>query len=134
MKYKKGYKFQLAEEARILTHIYPSEIIMGDYYTLQTDGVLTLAKGYAWDGASFIFCINSPYTLKATALHDALYQMIRDGAEIDRNVADEEFRYLMIKNCPYPAPLAKLRANAWYYAVKIFGKLALKDKNKILES
>jgi len=79
IKYKQGYKYQLAENYTIATDIFPPELITDDgFITLQPDGTLTIHKGYAWDGPSGP-TIDGPSFMRGSLVHDALYQLMRGG-------------------------------------------------------
>ena len=65
------------------------------YY--EFDGhILTVRKGYAWDGASGP-TIDTDNTIKASLIHDVLYQAIREGVLPPRyrRKADYEFRCIL---------------------------------------
>ena len=76
-KYSSGYKYQLKSNVVIQTPLLPGtpRFIQG-YVFLDTDGVLMIYRGYAWDG-----CTNAPDTdsnMLAGLVHDALYQMMQE--------------------------------------------------------
>lgn len=73
--YKEGYKYVLAEDFKFGTDLIGYEVIT-DYIDLQPNGVLTIRKGYAWDGASGP-TIDTPSTYRGSLVHDALYQLMR---------------------------------------------------------
>ena len=50
--YKKGYKYQLANEYSALIPIKPIEDIDTNYIDLSVSGFLVIKNGYAWDGPS----------------------------------------------------------------------------------
>ena len=88
-----------------------------EYIQLWDDGRLILAKGYAWDGPSGP-TIDTADSMRASAGHDALYQLISLRAiPADlRVVADRDLRRWCIEDGMTP-----LRAEAWYHAVRAFG-------------
>lgn len=88
-----------------------------EYIQLWDDGRLILAKGYAWDGPSGP-TIDTADSLRASAGHDALYQLIRLGAiPADmRIIADRDLRRWCIED-----GMPAIRAEAWYHAVRAFG-------------
>ena len=93
MQYKKGYKYQLAETMRFKTDIKAD--INTDFIALDNRGYITILKGYAWDGASVI--VDRKTNMRASLVHDALYQLMREG-EIDFRLwrdADLEFDKLL---------------------------------------
>ena len=77
MKYKKGYKYQLVKPLETMTPI-KGRVIDDDYIHLNIMGILTLRKGYASDGASFI-AIDTKTIMRAAFIHDSLYESIRKG-------------------------------------------------------
>jgi len=77
MKYKEGFKYQLAEnEIFINIGIKPSTSIHTEFISLFTDGRLIVMAGYAWDGPSGP-TYDSKNSLRASLAHDALYQLMR---------------------------------------------------------
>ena len=77
IKYKSGYKYQLVKTFDITTAIIWYDIST-DYIILDDKGVLTILKGYAWDGPSGP-TYDSKNSLRASLVHDSLYQCIRLG-------------------------------------------------------
>ena len=77
IKYKSGYKYQLVKTFAIPTAIIWYDIST-DYIILDDKGVLTILKGYAWDGPSGP-TYDSKNSLRASLVHDSLYQCIRLG-------------------------------------------------------
>jgi hypothetical protein len=76
--FKKGYKYQLAQDFMGQTKIFPPEPIDHEFIYLTTNGVLILKKGYAWDGCSGP-TIDDNTNMIAGAKHDACYQLMRAG-------------------------------------------------------
>jgi hypothetical protein len=76
MKYEilKGWKYRLVEPVVRRTEIV-GNFINTDYIYLAEDGRLTLKTGYAWDGATGV--PDTPEIMEASAIHDALYQLMR---------------------------------------------------------
>lgn len=119
----KSYRFQVAEETTIeLIHQFPN--IEFDWFTIK-DNKITIQKGYAWDGASGP-TIDTKNTIKASLIHDCLYQAMRLGLldKSCRKAADKELRDQMKANKVW-----KLRANIWYIAVRLFAALSAKKGN-----
>ena len=75
--YRAGYKYQLAREYRCLTGILPERAIRTQFLTLDLVGELTIRRGYAWNGADVI--PDDKEVMRASLVHDALYQLLRDG-------------------------------------------------------
>ena len=95
VKFRKGYKYQLAEDELFQTEFYPRKAIDTVRIKLDTDGRLLVKEGYAWDGRSG--WLNFKTTLRASLVHDALYQLMR-MEELDHNdwrKADKEYSRVM---------------------------------------
>ncbi len=82
------------------------------------DGFLEVQPGYIWDGASGP-AIDTANSHRASLVHDALYQLIREGyiRRADRIKADKFFRGMLID-----AGMSRFRAWYWYFAVRIGGR------------
>lgn len=96
IKFRDGYKYQLAETYSVNVGIYPSRIINTDFLNLDLDGILTMKKGYAWDGPSGP-AIDTKTFMRASLVHDALYQLMRLGylsTKAYRGKADEVLRQI----------------------------------------
>ncbi len=131
MKYRKGFKYQLAEDYQIKINICPVDPIKLDFISLTSDGMLSILKGYAWDGASGI-TIDTKSSMRGALVHDALYQLLRMKLinACWRTYADELLRDICIEDGMY-----KWRANMWYEAVNKLAAFAADPKNtkKIIE-
>ena len=117
MKYRrlKGYKYDLREDERVDVEIY--EQARNDFLSLD-HGQLIIKKGYAWDGASGP-TIDDKTNMTASLVHDALYQLMREGLieRSRRKYVDKLFRDICLKN-----GMSKFRAWYYYRAVRMFGK------------
>ena len=97
IKYRKGYKYQLAASTSGQTPIKPDKEIDTEFIKLSADGFLWIKSGYAWDGSSGpTFDTNNQFT--ASLVHDAFCQLIRNGYLPDeaRHEADHLF-YEMLR-------------------------------------
>ena len=75
MKYRKGYKYQLASDELFHTSIIGYRVSK-KRVELHPDGTVILREGYAWDGPSGpVF--DRDTVMQASILHDALYEMMR---------------------------------------------------------
>jgi hypothetical protein len=117
MKYRSGYKYQLAEGERVQTAIRPPQDIVCEFLALSRDGVLYISPGYAWDGATCFPDFKS--IMRGSLIHDALYQLLRSGDLPPhwKDSADEELRIACIQDGMW-----KWLANSVYAAVQRFGK------------
>lgn len=112
----KPYKYKLTEEYRYQTGIegHPGG---NAYVTLSSGGLLTMRAGYAWDGASGP-TIDTPSFLRGSLVHDALYQLMREGKlGLDcRDRADRLLERICIEDGMF-----RFRAAYVYRAVRLFG-------------
>lgn len=118
IRYKTGYKYQLVNDYVVGTLIRPSVDIETEFIQLNRSGVLTIRHGYAWDGPSGP-TIDTLNFMRGSLVHDALYQLIRDGyieKERWRDVADRELQKICIED-----GMSCLRAEWVYQAVKYCG-------------
>lgn len=98
--YNSGYKYQLKEAYVLATSLRPEQAIELDYLGLGPDGTLTIRKGYAWDGPSGP-TIDTADFMRGSLVHDALYQLMREGhldREVYRDVADRLLQALCIED------------------------------------
>lgn len=88
---------------------------------LYSDGRLVIAKDYAWDGPSGP-TINSESSMRGSLVHDALYQLIREGllpASL-KPTCDWELAEICIEDGMW-----RWRARAWEFMLVQFGWTAL---------
>lgn len=92
MKYRKGYKYQTAETETFKT-VIKGFTISDRFFALDADGNLTVRADYAWDGASGP-TFNTDNTMTPSLIHDAFYQMLREGfiPQSFRAAVDIQFR------------------------------------------
>lgn len=126
--YRKGYKYQLAEEYTTRIPIKPVHDIFSPsgYIRLTTDGMLTLAKGYAWDGPSGP-AIDTLDFMRGSLIHDALYQLMREKLldhDRYREPADRLLQEMCIKD-----GMCSLRAWWVYKGLRIGGDPAADPRN-----
>ena len=76
MKFRKNYKYQVAEDEVFKTSILGKNIIK-KRLELHPDGTLIIREGYACDGPSGPV-MDRKTNMTASVLHDALYQMMRE--------------------------------------------------------
>jgi hypothetical protein len=122
IRYRKGYKYQLAEDAEIYVDIYPVHDIETDWIALSFAGRLTARTGYAWDGPSGP-TIDTPDSMRGSLFHDALYQLMRLGLldQKYRPIADKLLHDICIED-----GMNHLRAALWKMAVEDFAAGAAK--------
>ena len=125
--YKRGYKYQLVRDFFTGTNIKPNEDIVTVYIKLTTDGSLTIKKGYAWDGASGP-TIDTLNFMKGSLVHDALYQLMREGY-LSRSRSRKSIDKLLQIICRMDGMCA-LRAWLVYQAVRLCGNPSSDPANK----
>ena len=114
--YRDGFRFQLVEPFQVQTGILvacPGNQFVG----LAADGTLTLAAGYAWDGASGPIKQDGT-VIRASLVHDGLFQLMRDhDLPAHHRITADKLLRTMCKEDGMPA------WQAWivYAAVRMFG-------------
>jgi hypothetical protein len=125
IEYKKGFKYQLSKSC-----IYKSPIlgytISTRYIRLEEDGTLTIYQGYAWDGPSGP-TIDTKDFMRGSLVHDALYQLIREGhlSKSERYMAD-----VILQNICREDGMSRIRAWWVFQGVSKFAASAASPKNK----
>ena len=115
--YKGGYKYQLKEMYCVTMDIKPVTAIHTDYIDLNTDGILTIFKGYAWDGPSGP-TIDTLTFMRGSLVHDALYQLMREK-HLDHNVYRDASDRILQNICKEDG-MWFLRAAWVYQGVRLF--------------
>ena len=126
IRYRSGYKHQLAEDYQIAISIRPAHDIDAEFISLDRNGKLTVRSGYAWDGTSGPVP-DTAENLRASLVHDALYQLMRMrklSASKYKDTADRIFHRLCIKD-----GVSSFYAAAYYQALRIGGKPATDPNN-----
>ncbi len=121
----KKYKYQLVKPFSIKTKIKVESIVNTDYLRLTKAGKLTVKKGYAWDGPSGP-TFDTLNFMRGSLVHDALYQLIRDG-HLDYNTrepADKLLRDICLED-----GMSRLRAWIVYHGVRTFAGGAAKPRD-----
>ncbi len=127
IRYRSDYKYQLASEYKIRISIRPSTDIATDFIDLDTQGNLIVKNAYAWDGPSGPVW-DTPENLRASLVHDALYQLMRLEelkSRTHRKAADEEFKRICKKD-----GVSKYWASVWFKGLRKLGGPAASPKNK----
>ena len=126
IEYRGGYKYQLAK-----TYVFDTEMILGytissRYIQLNEHGILTIYQGYCWDGPSGP-TVDTPNFMRGSLVHDALYQLIREGhlPMDERYWADRLLKKICLED-------GMSRVRAWYvfHSVDKFAASAAMSKNK----
>ncbi len=125
MKYRSGFKYQLAEREVFYTTVLPIEIIETHFLTLLPIGRLTVEPGYAWDGPSGPTW-DTKSSMRGSLYHDAMYQMLRMGWLVpsQRHAIDDEFGRFLEEDGMWG-----WRRKLWVREVKKFASSAADPKN-----
>lgn len=122
-----NYKYQLMEDYGVTVDIVPEGPIEFQFLSLLSGGLLTIRKGYAWDGPSGP-SIDTRDFMRGSLIHDALYQLMRLGAlnyQIHRRRADEILREACLQD-----GMSSIRAWYVYHAVRLFGESSARPRNE----
>lgn len=115
IQYRNGYKYQLAAPYVGLTDIHLLETISHRFSRLEPNGVIWIREDYAWDGPSGP-TIDTPDSMRASLVHDCLYQFMRLGLlnQDYREAVDKEFLKILLEDGMF-----SIKASAWYAAVRL---------------
>lgn len=105
IKYTEGYKYRLEESYRCITQVkgFTANILdidtQVDWIRISADGEIFIREGYCWDGPSGP-TIDSKDFMRGSLVHDAFYQLMRDGKipQSCRIDADRELRDICIED------------------------------------
>lgn len=126
IKYKKGYKYLLAEDYTCHIDIHPEKDIITKHIILYTDGTLVISEGYAWDGTSGP-TLDGKTNMRGSIIHDACYQLFREEhlSLKERKQADLEFQKACLED-------GMCRVRAWIDLVGLrkFGAFAASPENE----
>lgn len=126
IRFRSGYKYQLAADYTVPTGIKPTADVTTKFVDLQIDGTLTIRDGYAWDGPSGPV-VDRKENMRASLVHDALYQLMRLrklSRKAHRDRADRLFRAMCMED-----GIPRNLAQAYYLGLKLGGKPAADPKN-----
>ena len=98
--------------------IFPPRTIRTPYIGLDTTGLLRIAQRYAWDGPSGPV-VHTRTFLRASLVHDALYQLMR-ASLLDATGYRKPADRLLRQMCRADG-MSWLRAGYVYLAVRLFG-------------
>lgn len=113
IQYRAGYKYQLACGFLVQTSIR-GFAGGNEWVGITREGRLSIREGYAWDGPSGP-AIDTRNFMRASLIHDALYQLIREGVILQsaRRAADELLRATCLED-----GMSRIRAWWVYHAVR----------------
>ena len=121
-KKRRKYKYNLHGDYEYKAEIKVEEPCDFGYVKITQEGLLTIKKGYAWDGPSGP-TIDTKNFMRGSLVHDALYQLIREKKinEDQRKRADEILREICLED-----GMSKIRAWWVFWGVYLFGSGAAK--------
>jgi hypothetical protein len=131
IKYRNGYKSQLAATRTFPTPIIPEAKLDTEFIKLNKIGDLTVLKGYAWDRASGP-TFDTKNSVTPSLVHDCFCQLIRQGLLTDptaRLQADKHFYSMLRKRGMF-----YLRAKLWYAGVRFGARHNTQKPKEILEA
>jgi len=127
IEYNDGYKYQLKETCSLSIEIRPDKNISTPFILLDTQGNLTIMKGYAWDGPSGP-TIDTLTFMRGSLIHDALYQLMREK-ELDHDKNREAADQILQRICKEDG-MCSLRAWWVYHGVRLFADPAADPASK----
>ena len=114
--YVHGYRFIVGRDFGVYTGIRGHQAAH-HYFALNRRGYLWVKAGYAWDGASGP-TIDDESTLRASLVHDVLYQALRLGLlPADLRLRADQLFYRMLRE----DGMSRMRATYWYWGVRLGG-------------
>jgi len=129
IKYRKGYKYQLAEDWTKQTTIKDYEYD-SQFLKLTKDGMLLIRSGYAWDGPSGP-TIDRKENREGSLPHDGIYQMLRNGVFPEEEM--EKIRLYADKlmcSINRSKRMWKITSNLYKIGVSNFASFAAEQENK----
>lgn len=130
IRYRKGYKYQLADPYFIQTDITGGNYRIDGYLSLNEAGILYIYRCYAWDGASGPTW-DSKNSMRASLVHDALYQLMGEYPELLKwRLFADDMLYKILREDGMWA----VRAWLWKKGVNWFGSKAAEEDDEILEA
>ena len=112
-------KYQLLQDYKIQTNLRLSQEARIPYISLSTSGMLTVHKGFIWNGASGPTW-DSKCSMRASCGHDAVFELIRLGIISVGAVTLTNVQF--IKECVEDG-MSRVRANLWYLFLRKFSYL-----------
>ena len=127
IKYRRGYKYQIACSTQGQTPIIPIKPIDTEFIKLSAEGYMFIKSGYAWDGASGP-TIDTSNTMVPSLVHDAFCQLIRLGYLPDSaRIEADNFFFVLLRE--EERKMWIVRAKIWLRGVR-FGAKHHKQKPK----
>lgn len=118
----RGMKYRIIKGFELQTNIIPPQSIKTNFSSLSKDGLLTVEKGFCWDGATG--AIDTDTIMYASCVHDAFCNWQEQGL---LNVEHREQADKLLKQLCEEDGMNKLRTKWVYEAVKTYVELRYKD-------
>ena len=118
IEYRTGYKYSLWTTVEIPTKV-TGYSVSHKLFALNPNGLLTIYEDYPWDGPSGP-TIDTPSSMRASLVHDALYEMMRLGLipQSCFTPANEELMRIAIEDGMWV-----WRAKLWFAMLERFGSV-----------
>ncbi len=115
------YKYKLTDASTFDTGLTGYDV-SHEFIKLNAEGAITISTGYAWDGASGP-TRDSISSMRASLVHDALYQLFREGLLPQKYVkqSDQLFRRTLVAD-----GMSRFRAWYWYQGLRLANGSAAK--------
>lgn len=125
-KKRRKYKYNLQNDYMYNTKMILPHDMESGLLRLNKDGELFIRAGYSWDGPSGP-AIDTKNFMRASLVHDALYQLMRSGhlSLGKRKEAD----IIMLKICR-EAGMSRFRSRYIYWGVRLFSRWAAESDLK----
>ncbi|MHC4295433.1 MAG: hypothetical protein ACYSTL_07590 [Planctomycetota bacterium] len=113
------FKYEVLRTLRIQTNLDLPRAINSDHglVAISADGELVVAQGFRSDGPSGP-TFDTPSTMRAAFLHDALYWLMREG-KIGRNKV-RQCADVLLMSVMAEDGAGLFRATLWLWAVRLF--------------
>lgn len=117
-KKRRVYKYTLFADYQHQTELRIAQsVAIAPVIVLDANGLLTIKKGYAWDGPSGP-TVDTPNFMRGSLVHDALYQIMREQLipQEHREYADQLLRKICLED-----GMSAFRAWVVFQGVRIAG-------------
>ena len=125
------YKYRITHDYEIKIRLKPPKKLKVDenFIIFEKDGTLKIKQRYAWDGPSGP-TIDTPNFMRGSLIHDALYQLLREG-DLEKKFR-KKFRKdadQILKEICLIDGMSSFRAKYVYWGVRIFGIFTIKAES-----
>jgi len=123
--YRKNLGYQLMRDFAIKTNIKRIKKVKHEFIDLNSEGLILIKSGYAWDGPSGP-TLDTHTFMRGSLVHDAFYELIRLGFvdKKDRKKADKLLREMCITD-----GMTKFRAWYVYNSLRFAGGLSVRSSS-----